>query len=369
MYTKREINTFFELVRAGLWGREVQLSQYKDIDYAAIMRLAEEQAVVGLVTAGLEHVIDVKVPQEWILQFVGSTLQIEQQNRDMNEFLACLIEQLRKEDVYAILVKGQGIAQCYDKPLWRATGDIDLLLSDENYERAKKVLLPLAQKVEREFVQFKHLGMTMSGNVVVELHGTLHCRLSHHVDKTIDEVQKDVFYNGNVRLWKNGNTTVSLPSPDNDIVFVFTHILKHFYQGGIGLRQICDWCRLLWIYREIIDKKLLERRLKNAGLMSEWRAFAAYAVDILGMPSESMPLYSLDRKWPRKAQAINSFVLEVGNFGSKRDNSYGTKYPFLVSKVISLWRRTTDSFMHFFIFPLDSIKAWWTVLVTGIRQV
>ena len=33
--------------------------------------------MVGLVAAGLEHVIDVKVPQVWALQFAGQTLQLE----------------------------------------------------------------------------------------------------------------------------------------------------------------------------------------------------------------------------------------------------------------------------------------------------
>ena len=33
------------------------------------------------------------------------------------------------------------------------------------------------------------------------------------------------------------------------------------------------------------------------GLMSEWKAFAAVAVDWLGMPVEAIPLYSSNRKW------------------------------------------------------------------------
>ena len=112
---------FFELVRAGLWEREARLSQYDNIDYSAILRLAEEQSVVGLITAGLGHVVAVKVPQEDLLQSIGSTLQIEQRNKAMNEYVAKLIDKLRKEDIYAILVKGQGIAQCYERPLWRAS--------------------------------------------------------------------------------------------------------------------------------------------------------------------------------------------------------------------------------------------------------
>ena len=37
------------------------------------------------------------------------------------------------------------------------------------------------------------------------------------------------------RAWKNGDGWVMLPSANNGVVFVFTHFLKHFYKGGIGL--------------------------------------------------------------------------------------------------------------------------------------
>lgn len=185
---------FFELVKAGLWEKEVWLSQFDNIDYEEVYRLAVEQSVVGLVAAGIEHVTDVKIPQNVALSFVGDTLQLEQQNKAMNGFVAQLIEKLRKEDVYTILVKGQGIAQCYERPLWRASGDVDLLLSDINYEKAKNVLLPLAIDVEQEYESFKHIGMTMKGGYVVELHGTMHSRLSKRVDRGNDEAQKDVFY-------------------------------------------------------------------------------------------------------------------------------------------------------------------------------
>ena len=64
---------------------------------------------------------------------------------------------------------------------------------------------------------------------------------------------------------------------------MFTHILQHFYKGGIGLRQICDWCRLLWMYRTELDLAKLEGRLRRAGLMTAWKAFGAFSVEYLGM--------------------------------------------------------------------------------------
>ena len=126
---------FFELVRAGLWEREARLSQYDNIDYSAILRLAEEQSIVGLVAAGLEHVSDIKVPKQDVLQFIGQTLQLEQRNQAMNYFIGVMVDNMRKEGIYTLLVKGQGIAQCYKRPQWRSCGDVDFFLSDENYEK------------------------------------------------------------------------------------------------------------------------------------------------------------------------------------------------------------------------------------------
>jgi hypothetical protein len=67
MKLNNNLDSFFALLRSGLWNKEAQFSQYKDIDYSAIMKLAEEQSVIGLITAGLEHVTDVKVPQVILL--------------------------------------------------------------------------------------------------------------------------------------------------------------------------------------------------------------------------------------------------------------------------------------------------------------
>lgn len=365
---------FFELLTAGLWEIDARLSPYKDIDYSTIMRLAEEQSVVGLVAAGLEHLVDVKVPQAWALQFAGQAIQLEQRNKAMNSFVADLIDNLRREDIYAILVKGQGIAQCYEKPLWRSSGDVDLLLSDSNYDKTKKILIPLATMVETEYTHFKHQGMTING-WEVELHGTQHSRLSKRVDDGIDVTQREVFYGGKVRSveFKGSNGSkvqVFLPAPDEDVIFVFTHILHHFFFEGIGLRQICDWCRLLWTYRDSLNYGLLESRIRKMGLMSEWKAFAAFAVKWLGMPVEAMPLFddndNHNSNLDKKADKICKFVLEVGNFGHKQRRDY-SGMGYLRRKFVSVWGRLSDMLRHFQLFPKDSIVFFGGVLRSGLH--
>ena len=372
------INAFLALVRAGLWenipvhGEGLMVNGSSNVDWEEVYQLAEEQSVIGLVLAGIEH-SNVKPPQELLLQWIGDVQMLEQQNKAMNQFVAELIEKLRTAGVYTLLVKGQGIAQCYEKPLWRSSGDVDLFLSDDNYERAKELLVPIASEVEKEYLREKHLGMTIDDNVV-ELHGTLRSGLSSRIEKGLDEIKKAVFFEGKVRSWMNGRTLVFLPNADEDVIYVFTHMLQHFFKEGLGLRQICDWCRLLWTYRSELDLQLLESRIKRMGLVSEWRAFGTFSVEYLGMPVEAMPFINLDdnhnlnKKDKKKADKICDFILEVGNMGHNRDMSYFEKYPYLIRKVYSMGRRCGDLIRHASIFPLDSLRFFPRIMWNGVRS-
>ena len=58
---KFRTETFFALLRAGLWEQDIALQPYGDVDFDDIYKLAEGQSVIGLIAAGIEHVVDVKV--------------------------------------------------------------------------------------------------------------------------------------------------------------------------------------------------------------------------------------------------------------------------------------------------------------------
>jgi hypothetical protein len=375
-------NAFLQLLKIGLWGNvnpEIRIDE--NTDWQEVYRLATEQSVLGLVLAGLEH-SDVKSPQMLLLQWIGEVQMIEQRNKDMNGFVAELIEKLRRHDTYALLVKGQGLAQCYEKPLWRTCGDIDLFLSEDNYQKAKAFLQPLSSSVEEEYVREKHLGMTIDG-WAVELHGYLYSGLSSRVEKELDALQQDTFYRGEVRSWMNGKTQVFLLKAENDIFYVFTHILQHFYKEGVGLRQVCDWCRLLYTYKDSMNYGLLESRIKRAGLMSEWKAFYNLASRYLGMPDfgsqdsqarmsdhrSSAGLTVHDSRFDKKADRIMKFILKSGNMGHNRDMSHFSKYPYLVRKCVSMGRRFGDLINHARIFPLDSLKFFPRIMFNGVRSV
>ena len=357
-------SAFFALLRAGLWEEGVQLSTCGNVNIKEIYRLAQEQSVVGIVTAGLEHVEDSKLPQEDILTIIGDSLQIEQRNKAMNAFVGWLMQLFQKESVFALLVKGQGVAQCYERPLWRTSGDVDLLLDNENYEKAKTVLSPIASKIEPENKATKHQAYNIKG-FEVELHGKMPFALSRKTDSVIDEVLANSFNRKGLNIWRYEDTDVYIPNPENHIALVFTHFLHHFFIEGVGLRQICDWCRMLWAYKDSLNHKLLESRICEMGLMSEWRVFAAIAIETLGMPAETMPFYK--EGYTRRANLVLKRILKSGNFGHNNDLSYRVRYEGLKYQMVSLWRRFLDFFGMAFIFPIDAPRFFVTYVLNKAK--
>lgn len=358
---------FLKLIGAGLWEKEVSLSQYGVMDFEEIYRLAQEQSVVGLLAAGLGRVVDVKVPQTVALAVAGEVLQLEQRNGAMNHFVVNLIGEMRKAGIYTVLVKGQGVAQSYERPMWRACGDVDFFLSEENYVKAKNFLLPRAKSVEKEIKETHHQALLID-NWEVELHGSLQGRIMPKMDRVLGQIKRETFNDGSIRSTDMAGTQVFLLNMENDVVYVFLHFVRHFFREGVGLRQICDWCRLLWAYKDKLNVNAIKQKIEDAGMCSEWNVFTTFAVEYLGMPVEAIPFYSDKACWKKKAKRVLEFVLETGNFGHKRDMEYFQKYPYLVSKAISLWRHCSDVLRYSLIFPLDSLIVFRSMLFRGFHE-
>ncbi len=382
---------FMAIVRTGLWedikinGDRFKVKDsiyethtlkqdnvYGPIDWEKVYQLASEQAVLGLALAGIERIknyddtSNFDIPQILLLQCIGEVQIIEQRNKEMNAFIRKLVGDMRKDNIYALLVKGQGVAQCYERPLWRSSGDVDLLLNEDNYEKAKAFMTKIASYIEPERVLAKHIGFTVD-QWTVELHSPAPESLKQSINNVMKDVWRSIFNMGNVRAWDNDGFSVFIPSPNNDIIIVFTHFLGHFCFGGIGLRQICDLCRLLWVYRDEIDHSLLKERLECMGLMTEWKVFASLMVNWLGMPETAMPFYSDAACYKRKANRACARILRSGNLGVNVDESYRFCQPKWKANIITLWRRTGEFFGLMRLFPLDAPRFFWNYLVQKVK--
>jgi hypothetical protein len=375
-YSNKNIEAFFLLVRAGLFGctDSAECLLQEGVDWNLVHQLAEEQCVVGLIADGIEKLrnegaaenILRHVPQELTLQLAAETLYLEQCNLGMDKFIAMLIKRLRKRGIHAILLKGQGVAQYYEKPQRRTCGDVDLLLGGDGYQQAIEYLQPYASYVGARNEYKKHLAMVVN-QWLVELHGRLRCGYSSRVDKKLDKIYSETLETGNVSSWMNQGVEVFLLGRENNVTYVFVHLLNHFYKGGVGIRQICDWCRLLWTFRASLDQAVLESQLKDMGLMKEWKAFGAYAVEYLGLPKESLPFYADDEKWKRKARRIHRFILKTGNMGYNREKT-SEDLSLPKRKLKSALQRISDLANHLMIFPLDTLRFMPSIFRTGLHQ-
>lgn len=357
---------FFALLQAGLWEQGVRLSPYGKIDYSLLYDIADGQSVVGLIAAGLEHVEDTKIVKHDVRPFLIKVFSLEGRNNAMNIFINNLIGRMRSVGINPLLVKGQGVAQCYSRPLWRSSGDIDLLLDPTYYKKAKKMLTSLASSVKTEEITYKHFGATVD-SWCVELHGTLYSGLSGRINRMLDLLQKESCSRGAVRVWRNGEVDIQLPNVNNDVIFIFSHILQHFFHGGIGLRQVCDWCRLLWTFRSEIDIHLLKQRLMKMKLMTEWKAFGSLAVKYLGHPTEHMPFY--DSSFEKKGDLVMSLILEKRNSGHKDNQRSVREEPSTIKrKFITIRRQLKENAKIFRVFPLDSFCFLWQFFYDGFRR-
>lgn len=212
-------DTFLALVREGLWedvndNENQNENLFEGLDWGEVQKLAEEQSVVGLVAAGFDKLKVYGLPLTEKLTLLGKCQLMEQRNVAMNRFIESLVTKLQRAGIKVLLVKGQGIAQCYARPLWRTSGDIDLFFSKEDYPKAVESLSPLATKRVQDAKYTKSYGLTIDG-WFVELHGSLRNSLSSRMDKVIDEVQKDTFENEKVRACRIGELEVLMPCVNN----------------------------------------------------------------------------------------------------------------------------------------------------------
>lgn len=361
-YSPRVVEAFLALVRAGLWAESANVGVLTDAQWKAVFRLADEQTVVGLIGAAMEKLQGERPPKFFRNSVVSTAFSLEQRNQLMNALLEQQATDFQQLGIRPLLIKGQGLAQCYVHPMLRACGDVDYLSMGEDFDRMSAYLLERSTDRDEQTIGSGHQ-VFFIGEIEVELHRDIHLGLGAGLDRILDELQVREFAAAAFRSWGS----VYLPSYQFDVIQVFTHFLKHFFKGGLGLRQICDWCRLLYTGYDALDLAVLRADLERLRLLKEWQVFGAFAVEYLGMPSEKIPFYRTTYR--SKAHRVLDFILEVGNFGHNRDARYFRTDPYLLRKTKTFGIRLKDFARHAWIFPMDSIRFLGGMTWKGLKFV
>ena len=364
---KKTEEIFLELIKVGLWGKTLPIPPLEggafnlaDIDWEGVYQHAVAQTMVGVVADGMAAVgmKELQVPKEVKLKTLQQVMRIEEGNEKMNALLIQLYKVLRKRGLEPWLLKGQGVGLCYPKPNHRQSGDIDLFfLSTADYEKALELLSPYDPKATvRDELTIDE--------ILVELHPDILARTNRKLKKNFGGWLQEMKTQEGERNVIEG---VVLPPVAFNTIYIFIHTMRHYFDGGIGLRQVSDWMRYLHVNKDRIDQQQLAEDLKRLGVMKIWKVFGAMAVDHLGCPADSMPLY--DAHYSKEGRVILQYILRSGNFGYYDDRLQNRPKNFYLGKLYSFWGQVRMILRNVWMFPEESLRALPVLIKGGMERV
>lgn len=220
----------------------------------ALFLFMQQQALVGIGFSGLERLkaAEVEVPRDIVLQWYAMSEQIRQRNVEMNKKCVELTEMLRKDGFHSCILKGQGNALLYDvrcergegrsMSFLRQPGDIDLLVDGDK----KNIIKYVKQRYPQAKVAYQHIDYPVFKDVEVELH-----YLPTYLNNPIYNLRLKKWYKTQTDIFSNyvelpdGQGEIPVPTGDFNVVFQLAHMMHHFFDEGIGLRQMIDYYFLL----------------------------------------------------------------------------------------------------------------------------
>lgn len=311
-----EQSLFFELVRAGLWGTAADASRFGGpVDWDGLCRHARNQTLLGVVLDGIQTLPDELRPARSLyLPWCAAVLRTEDNNRRLDAEVGRLYALLRPHGIEPVLLKGQGTARNYLRPLHRQCGDIDLYVGRADYERVNRLLA--AEGVETEVPNARHSSYRWHG-VIVENHRLLSMR-APRADRRLQQLVAAWHGTSRAVRFDLAGCEAVVPPVEFDVLYLLAHAVHHLMNVGIGFRQICDWACLLRRHRATIDREAVACDLRAVGLDRAARVFGALTVACLGLTADEVPL-PFDAADEELARWLLDEIWACGNFGRAGD--------------------------------------------------
>ena len=218
-----------------------------DIDWQQLYSFASKQAILGLCFDGIER-LGKEYPEELkqnpigrglLMTWMGKAQQIRRQNMKVNAVASKLFSMLREDGMRCCVLKGQGNALMYPNPYSRTPGDIDVWVNASRED--------ITEYAKRHFnleddIRFHHLETSLDG-VPVELH-FFPCTMNNPIYNA--RLQKWFKRNAdlqcsNVVSLPDGIGEIAIPTSAFNVIYQLTHLYHHFFDEGIGMRQIIDY--------------------------------------------------------------------------------------------------------------------------------
>ena len=341
-----DITAFFAFLKYCL-GYKGNISRVVDsMDWQELYSFASKQALLGLCFDGIERLGKENpeelrlnpIGRELLMTWMGKAQQIRRQNRKVNLVASKLFSMLREDGLRCCILKGQGNALMYPNPYSRTPGDVDVWI-DASRER---IMEYASKKFELgDDIRLQHLETSLDG-VPVELH-FFPCSMNNPIYHA--RLQKWFRRNADLQCshivgLPDGTGDIAIPTSAFNVVYQLCHLCHHFFDEGIGMRQIIDYyyvVSMLNVNCEMLT--WLPKDLKHLGLWKFAGAVMYVLHEALGLSEEKM-IAPIDEK---RGKLLLTEILNGGNFG-KHFTKYGhfTQQGMAKKYFLKIWRN-----MHF----------------------
>ena len=242
-----DITAIFAFLKYCFGSKEDMSRVIACMNWQELYFFASKQALLGLCFEGIER-LGKKYPEELkrnpigrelLMTWMGKAQQIRRQNMKVNAVAGKLFAMLRVDGMRCCVLKGQGNALMYPNPYSRTPGDIDVWI-DASRER----IMEYAQKKFElgDDIRLQHLETSLDG-VPVELHffpcsmnnPIYHARLQKWFRRNAD------LQSSHIVGLPDGAGDIAIPTMAFNVIYQLCHLYHHFFDEGIGMRQIIDY--------------------------------------------------------------------------------------------------------------------------------
>lgn len=329
-------NALLEILKREITGEDgTEKMELSVAGLNAVMRLAQEHAVTGLVAnAALRNRIVIaggaaEGRGEAVIRLMQQIMVHRQAIQRFEDAVGRFARLMKENGIAYVVFKGLAVARHYPEPFVRTMGDVDFYVPKEDFLRAVEVIeRGLHVEIDKEDVD-KHYSFDWHG-IRFEMHYQIETfgsrRHQRRFNRMIDEAMAEHTDSFTVCDSDGKETEVCVLPPTEDIIAVFKHWFNHLLVEGVGLRQTLDLVVLLNAYRDKINVGRLMIALDGIGYMKAFRAMLAMMKRYFGLEwlDSNFVLGCRDERYADKLMAA---VMESGNFGRKsyRNHTTGKK--------------------------------------------
>ncbi len=326
-----------ELLRSGLWGTQPDVELLESPDWATILRLAHQQSIITIIEPAIERLpLASQPPRDAAMRLHQVVSRSRGYYTHHIEVLGRVIELLRRGGVERpVLLKGLGVGMNYPDASLRQCGDIDIYVGDRLFDSCCDYLvaeLGIVRDGESESEQHLHFDYF---DTSIEIHRyAISPSYQPYHSREFMEWCRTQLEGDALREVEIGGVECYLPPYDFDFIYVHYHTWKHLLTGGVGLRQLCDWCCYIDKFHGRLDRVELDRVAHRFGLQRPISLFATIAVESLGVRAESLPNYVASER--EIVDQVLEKIWQGGNFGFYREERAVKRESFIGHKLQTL---------------------------------